>query len=514
MSYVRLDDKYEEGRLTELRERLESEVKMQTGRPFPIFQDREDIRWGQNWKLRIGDSLDAATFLIPIVTPSFFESDACREELRTFLERESELGRADLVLPIYYVGVPALEDPEREGEDQLVDALRLREWADWRDLRFEAPSSPAVARKFVQLALQIRETLQEHGPKLGAPPRPHAPRVAAEQGTGAQQATRDVPSSRREPRRYVVDPFMRGDFPSIGEAIAKAEPGSRIFVRPGSYRESLVIDKPIELIGDGDVSEIAIQGESSPAIRFSTTMGRIANFTIRQLGGQQHAVDIAQGRLEVEDCEISGYKLASVGIHETADPRLRRNRIHSGQSGVFVYEQGLGLVEENDIHESGLSGVEIKEGSNPTIRRNRIHDNVQNGILVHEHGLGLLEENEIYANGLSGLEIRIKSKSTVRSNRIHHNKWNGINAHDEGSVNVDSNEIFENGSHGVSIRTSTTATLRRNVITRNTRAGIRVDSTSTVVAEGNDLRGNAGGSWSVEDGATVQKANNEEGELP
>ena len=71
MSYVHSDDKY--GQLTTLRERLSDEVQMQIGTEFPIFQDRKDIQWGQNWKERIENSLDETTFLIPIITPSFLQ---------------------------------------------------------------------------------------------------------------------------------------------------------------------------------------------------------------------------------------------------------------------------------------------------------------------------------------------------------------------------------------------------------------------------------------------------------
>ena len=87
MSYVRLDDAHEDGRLSEFRKRLSAEVKMQTGDEFPIFQDRNDIHWGQNWKERLEDSLDEVTFLIPIITPSFFNSQACRAEFERFLNR-------------------------------------------------------------------------------------------------------------------------------------------------------------------------------------------------------------------------------------------------------------------------------------------------------------------------------------------------------------------------------------------------------------------------------------------
>jgi cobaltochelatase CobT len=101
MNYVREDDTYEGGRLTELRLRLSGEVAAQCGESFPIFQDRKDIAWGEQWRERIDGSLDSVTFLIPIVTPRFFRSDACRDELDRYLKREQKLGRGDLVLPVY-----------------------------------------------------------------------------------------------------------------------------------------------------------------------------------------------------------------------------------------------------------------------------------------------------------------------------------------------------------------------------------------------------------------------------
>jgi len=91
MSYVRSDDEHDSGRISELRQRLEGEVKMQTGRVFRVFQDRNDISWGQQWKERIEDALLDVTFLIPIVTPSFFQSPVCKSEFETFLVREMTL---------------------------------------------------------------------------------------------------------------------------------------------------------------------------------------------------------------------------------------------------------------------------------------------------------------------------------------------------------------------------------------------------------------------------------------
>jgi len=70
LSYVRLEDQHEEGRITQLKQRLEGEVRVHTGwREFKIFQDRADIRWGQEWQSRLDEAIEAVTFFIPVLTP-------------------------------------------------------------------------------------------------------------------------------------------------------------------------------------------------------------------------------------------------------------------------------------------------------------------------------------------------------------------------------------------------------------------------------------------------------------
>jgi F-box protein 11 len=254
------------------------------------------------------------------------------------------------------------------------------------------------------------------------------------------------PAAKTEPPTIVVDAMGRGDYPSITEAIRAANPGDRILVRPGFYQEGLVFDKPLEMIGDGERDEIEVQATGKWAILFKSTMGRVANLTLRQMGGGGwFCVDIAQGRLVLEDCDISSQGLASVAIHGGADPRLRRNGIHDGKSvGVFVYDNGQGTLEDNDIFGNALAGVAIKEASNPTLRRNRIHDGGRSGVFVYENGQGTLEDNDIFGNANVGVRIREGGNPTLRRNRIQRNGYEAVWVTDKGGGTFEDNDLRDN----------------------------------------------------------------------
>lgn len=160
MSYTRFDDEHNRGYLTELARRLSGEIEAQTGEPFPIFQNIDDIRWGEPFEQKIANVIAHATFFIPILTPSFFKSEYCREETRLFIAREQTLQRDDLILPIYYIVTPELEESERRTKDKLAQMLALRQHIDWRELRHESLDTPSVQKLFVQMAVAIARTMQ------------------------------------------------------------------------------------------------------------------------------------------------------------------------------------------------------------------------------------------------------------------------------------------------------------------------------------------------------------------
>jgi parallel beta-helix repeat protein len=459
LSYVRFDDEYENGRLTELCSRLSGEIRLQTGSEFTIFQDRKDISWGQQWQERIDESLDGVTFLIPIVTPSFFKREACRSELERFLDREKQLKRNDLILPVYYVDCPVLTEAAKRDADPLAKVIASRQRIDWRELRFEPLTSPELRKMIAKMAKQFVDALDRAPTQRSAAPAPQengsrkssdvAESTIVQEKSASAHSSEAAPrvSQKTEPPTHVVDAFHRGDYATLTDAIKAAKAGDRILVRPGLYKEGIVLDKPIEIIGEGVPNDIVIEAKGKNVVLFQANMGRIANLTFRQTGGEGnwYGIHIAQGRLNLEGCDISCQSSACVAIRAGADPRLLRNRIHDGkQSGVFVTENGLGTLEDNEIFGNAFAGVEIRSGGNPTLRRNRIHDGKSVGVFVYENGQGTLEDNEIFGNALSGVAIKRGGNPALRRNRISKNGYEAIWVHDGGCGLFEDNDLRGN----------------------------------------------------------------------
>ncbi|KAF2393282.1 right-handed parallel beta-helix repeat-containing protein [Pseudomonas frederiksbergensis] len=518
MSYLRFVDEYENGRLTEFCKRLSGEVRMHTGEHFEIFQDRKNITWGQEWKQRIDDTIDGATFLIPIITAGFFKSSACREELERFLVREKKLGRNDLIFPVYYVTCGVLEDEEKRLQDPLAQIIHTRNRIDWRDMRFEPFTNPEMWRTFNRMAQQIVEAMERdvNFQKPIVTVTEDVDEVEAKFESGVEpdvshaQLRSHKIENRSEPPTHIVDALHRGHFTTISEALKVAKAGDQILVRPGTYQEAIVIDKPLEIIGDGPIGEVVIESKNATTVRFHSTMGRLSNLVLRQMGSEKYfCIDISQGRLDVDGCDITSKKLSGVSVRSGASPQFRRNRIHScGQSGVLIREGSSGTFEDNEIFGNFFSNVFVKAGANPTFRRNRIFESKQSGIYIFEQGYGLFEDNEVFGNGTVAVIIKDDGGPVIRRNRLYESKKHGVLVSACGLGSIEDNEIFGNGRAGVLVEGDSAPQLRRNDIHTNAYAGVLVGEGSKPVCYRNKIHDNKqGGVYCYEGGGGLFEEN-------
>jgi hypothetical protein len=186
-SYTRVDDETDDGWLTALREALISEVQVLFGKQVEIFQDLNGIEWGEQWEQKLVSSSDDAVFLIPIVTPSYFASSGCRKELEQFVKRENETGFKELILPIYYIETPELQDPLEKACDLLAQTVADHNYEDIRELRHRSINSYEAKQKIKKLAAALFERLKRYARKQLSAPAMRAQFTAPQNGARSKR---------------------------------------------------------------------------------------------------------------------------------------------------------------------------------------------------------------------------------------------------------------------------------------------------------------------------------------
>jgi parallel beta-helix repeat protein len=202
------------------------------------------------------------------------------------------------------------------------------------------------------------------------------------------------------------------DGASIQEAVKNADPGTTIQVMPGTYNETVYIDKDgIRLIGVIDKGRRAVlDGE----------------------GTLNDAILYSGNNIVVENFKITRYKGNGIMSQAGNNWEIRNNLIvDTGVYGIFPQLGQNGVVEHNII--SGIEDAAIYVGmsDNVHVAYNDVFDSVA-GIEIENSRHAIVEANRVYNNtgGIlafitPGLPIKTTYDVIIRNNFVisnnHHN---------------------------------------------------------------------------------------------
>ncbi|MEW2572226.1 toll/interleukin-1 receptor domain-containing protein [Streptomyces sp. NPDC047070] len=216
-SYTHRDDEIDEGRIKRLAKKIANEFEGITAEELHVFLDKNDIKWGDEWRNRIDTALTGSTFFMPIVTPRFFKSEECRREILTFAGHAKSLGLEELLLPILYFDVPKLREPN--PSDEVMALVAQRQYENWTDLRLMDEESPEYRQAVHRLAKRLVEIL-ERAAEVDSPPINSPEGTEADEEPGMLELMADTESAL--PRWAEVMQEFIETITEIGESVRSA----------------------------------------------------------------------------------------------------------------------------------------------------------------------------------------------------------------------------------------------------------------------------------------------------
>lgn len=333
-------------------------------------------------------------------------------------------------------------------------------------------------------------------------PAPPAPPQATQPAPRTPVA---APPTVRAPTSIIVAANGGGDFTTISGAINNAPAGARVLVRPGVYHEAIVLDRLLEIVGDGALETIVVRATAASCLLMQTDQAIVRNLTLRgEARGSAgfFAVDIPHGRLLLENCDITSDSLSCVAIHNsTAAPVLRRCRIHHGHdSGVYAFDGASGQLETCDIFENANIGVALSNGAQMSVVGCHIHHGRDAGLVIWNRATSTIEDCDIYANALPGLGVSDEGQATVRQCRIHEGHNTGVFVHRDGRATLIECNVYRHQEAEIATASGGEARLRECRIHQGNAHGVFVRDAGRVQLEACDVMNNRGSGLQVDAG--------------
>jgi len=214
-----------------------------------------------------------------------------------------------------------------------------------------------------------------------------------------------------------------GQFRTIGEALHAAKDGDKIYVLPGTYRESLIaVEKAVELAGQGSDDEPVVLESNDDILYLPANGVTVRGLSFRTLAAERIAVRTnsnsgtisacrflaAQGtgllieggsRLVVEGCSFENCKL---GVRiEDSSPAILTSKFLTNTTALLVRAGCDCVVENNDFSNSDGAAIVVEEETTANVFRNRFNGSMGKvGITVKRSSKGNIDHNRF--SGLQG----------------------------------------------------------------------------------------------------------------
>lgn len=285
---------------------------------------------------------------------------------------------------------------------------------------------------------------------------------------------------------------------SVADAVQRARPGDTVQVAAGNYREHIVIDKPLSLVGSG--RPVISGARSGDVIRVRSADVRISGLVLRDSGtdldAQNAGIYVMPGshRVRISNCELTA-NLFGIWLEQADDAVVERNVVRGRSdllsplrgNGIQVYNTDRTQVIGNTVSEA-RDGIYVDYSRHATFRDNRIH-HVRYGTHYMNTNGSTWENNTVYQNkgGLALMEVR---ELVVRHNVAWGNEDHGIMLRTIQDSVIENNVVAGNG-RGFFIYDAEFNTVRGNLVIGN-HTGVHLSAgSSNNTVDGNDFIDNA-----------------------
>ncbi len=315
---------------------------------------------------------------------------------------------------------------------------------------------------------------------------------------------------------YVDDDVANGGngsierpFNSIQDAIDASEDRDTVRVWEGIYYENVVVNKSVDLVGNGSEITTVDGGGSGDAVLITADRVNMSGFNVTgnrfdglYLGLTGNGSDGLYAGIRVEsdnnhifgnNCSNNRYGIYLVSSNNSTIRNNKCNSIH----GIYLYRSDECTIEDNNCSANNDSGILLDSSNECTIENNTCSANDFFGIHILASSNCTITNNECSANNHFGIYLVSSGSSTITNSKLQNNNG-GVSLYNSDECTIKNNycenctygiyleysddctimsNYCENNSHGISLSYSDDNTLTSNTC-KNNNKGIRLKPSS------------------------------------
>ena len=255
-----------------------------------------------------------------------------------------------------------------------------------------------------------------------------------------------------------------GNYTSIQEAIDAASPEDTVYVFPGVYYETVVVNKTLILIGE----------EKNTTIIDSSNSGFYAVLI--------QSPDVTLSGFTIQNSTVGVYVAGNKSVSNTT---IKNNVITNNKDGIYLGNVSTVVIFGNMITANDGNGIRLYGSIDNNIYENTISGHQSYGIVLWDSSYNNIISRNIITDNKNGVGLRRWSDNNVVSeNNVSQNRNSGIALGYSFYNNLTGNNITDN-SNGISISDASENFISANYIAYNHRGIYLYDATGNIIDEDN-----------------------------
>jgi len=274
-------------------------------------------------------------------------------------------------------------------------------------------------------------------------------------------------SEENEGKTITVDDGGEGDYTTIESAIDNAAEGDTIRVWAGTYEENVVVDKAVDLIGNGSASTTIDGGGKGDVVQITADGVNLSGFTITGSGESSRDAGIL---VESSGCTIFNNRCIgnSYGMYlDSADETTIRdnNCSFNGRRGISLVYSSNCLIQENNCSQNGEYGIASYRLEGSRFGNNSCWNNERDGIYLASSDHCALDWNNCSRNMNTGIYLSLCDYVLLGNNSCARNDVDGLRLSRSDKAEVVNNSCSSNGANGLVLAFCEHGTFRGNTLT-------------------------------------------------
>jgi parallel beta-helix repeat protein len=283
-----------------------------------------------------------------------------------------------------------------------------------------------------------------------------------------------------------------GNYSKIQDAIDSASSGDTVFVYNGTYYENVIVNKTINLTGEGRDSTTINGSGSGIIIEVSVNFVNITGFTVTRSGLGDWDAGIKLNH--TQNCKIYNNVLSNnkfgIFLNYSNENYITDNIVSNNGRGLFLYFSDSVSITENNATNNGY-GFFIMLSNRNIIIKNNASNNLR-GIDLYQSDGNNMTGNTASSNNRYSIILRSSNGNNITNNNASNNN-RGIYLDSSNGNNITKNEASSNNEYGIYLETSNGNHIKNNNASYNRQDGIYIMQSIDTDVMGNNASSNG---WS------------------